>query len=519
MCIRRSKILIAFGLILVVQAKKTDNWHFGNSHLREKTADQSMPERALPSLLIDWSSGIPLSRQVYDALSNRIADGRIGAGTRLPASRKLAADLGVSRTTISSAYDQLIAEGYAEGRRGSGVYATLQPEIEAVWQVRITRQASSAVSTRPRIRPFQPGTPDMRLFPYGAWSRSVARVARAHPRALVVCDDSFGDLELRKALASHLLAWRGVAVAPERVVITAGAMGAIELILRALTKPGDTICLEDPGYPPVRRLAGAMGLTPLWLPAGSDGPEVQLIDGGSPIPNLTVLTPSHQFPLGGTMPRARRLRFLDFAERTGGWIIEDDFNSEFRYTGRPVPALASFGEKVRVLYVGSLSKVFSTDVRIGFLAFPAPLTTVITRTVDEHGTGASLMPQRPLAEFIQSGQFHRHIRCVRRIYAVRGRELCRLLQSKLGKLVTFKSNPAGMHLAAVLPDSVDDRVVASRAREEGVTCLPLSSYYALSPRKSGLLLGFGAFEEREMRQSMAILREILSGYRRTPSRE
>jgi len=469
-----------------------------------------MSDASLLAIAVDRTSDRPLFHQVYEDLRARILSGRLRPNAQLPPTRVFADELGLSRSTVTAAYDQLVSEGYARGRRGSGIFVCDLPENSLQTPALVpVRPARGRPEPAHDPQPFRQGVPDMRLFPYESWAKAIARVSRAAPRALILSDDVFGDYDLRVALSEHLTEWRGLAASPEQIMITAGVAGALETIFRALTGKGDGIALEDPGYPPIRRIAETMGLEPLWMPTESAGADPQDL-ACSPTPaKLIVLTPSHQFPLGGAMPMARRLDFLDHAERTDAYIVEDDFDSEFRYAGRPIPAMAGMKDSERVFYVGSFSKIFAAHLRLGYLVLPAHLTDRFRKTLSAYGTTASIMPQRPLAEFIRSGEFHRHIRRMRRIYGTRRKAFFQLLDNHLGQRVTYRDHQAGMTVLLGLPDGRSDRTIATQAAQAGVILQPASEFFADSPRISGLLAGFSAFEPDEMEAPMQVLADIL----------
>ncbi len=474
-----------------------------------------MSETPLLGLKLQPRAGTPLFEQICQALRRRITAGLLQPGDRLPPSRRLADELGVSRTTILSAYDQLMAEGFAASRRGSGVYVSEIGEVErragegaviaAAPPARGSRRALPARAPAPLL--FHPGQPDMRLFPARAWGRCVAKLARSRPGALVGATHPFGDAELRAEICRYLAEWRGVVAAPEQILITAGSGDALEICLRALAG-NRPVALENPGYPPLAAHAAAMGLRVNWLAIDDHG-AVPPSAAADPQPGLAVLTPSSQFPLGGAMPQARRNLFLNWAAEHDGWIIEDDYDSEFRYAGQPIPALASLGASERVVYVGSFSKIFSSGFRLGFMVIPKALIPVIKASLALYGGKASIAAQRPLAMFMQSGEFYRHIRRVRRIYAERRALLIGLIGSAKPVPGTFTDHRAGMHITLHLPRSADDRSLSRLAAERGLACQALSSYFAAPPAARGLLLGFCGFTCEELEIGFAHLSEVL----------
>ena len=304
-------------------------------------------------------------------------------GERLPPTRKLADELAISRTTIVTAYDQLIAEGFAESRAGSGVYVSDIGEVE-LFPVNppLANVELSPIPLQTEAQPFSPGQPDMRLFPFQQWASCVARVARKDAKALVMNNDPFGNIDLRMEICRYLSEWRGIKAAPQQILITAGSGEALELSIKSLTNPGDTIALENPGYPPLYAFAGSLGIDISKMDVDDQGATLPVSDNSNKTPKLAILTPSSQYPLGGSMPQSRRNEFLAWAEASNSWIIEDDYDSEFRYAGRPYPALASIDNRDRTLYIGSFSKIFSNGIRMGFVVLPPKLIPNMARQFD-----------------------------------------------------------------------------------------------------------------------------------------
>ena len=463
-----------------------------------------MTDAGILALGLDRTIKTPLSDQLYQAIRDHITAGHIDAGDRLPASRPFAQELGVSRATVVAAFDQLIAEGYADAKHGSGVRVCDIGAMAPTTPIR--RQAKSLVEANPTLRILHPGQSDMRLFPHGEWGRTMARVARTQPLATVE-GGGFGDNYLRTAISRHLAEWRGVDAPPERILITAGAGDALEVTIRSLASPGDFVALEDPGYTMLRRFVQSLGLIPQWLDVGPDGAEIPTTV--EPAPTLTVLTPSHQYPLGGAMPTARRTEFLRYADAMGGWIVEDDFDSEYRYAGRPIPALASLDTKDRVIYVGTFSKVLSQAIRLGFMVIPETVMDAYSQTLRTFGPRASVTPQRPLAIFMEDGGFHRHVRRMRRIYGQRQRAFIDLLNTELADFVTYINHQAGMQLVLHLPVGVDDVAISRAAANKGISVPALSTFCARPTKMSGLLAGFCAFTEDEMADGTKELRRVL----------
>jgi GntR family transcriptional regulator/MocR family aminotransferase len=446
---------------------------------------------------------------VCDVLRQNIVDGQLLQGHRLPPSRSLAIELGVSRTTVVIAYDQLAAEGYIEGRRGSGFFVCPIGQIELNRGNRpVTRESPATILPQSR-KQVHPGFPDLRLFPYRQWARCMSRVARLTPEALVVAGDSFGDIQLRQSIARYLRDWRGLNTSAEQILITAGSIDALEICVRTLAGSGQYVGLENPGYQPLRNIVQSLGMKPVWLSMGDHGLEVPSLKKSQPSPSMTILTPSHQFPLGGAMSPLRRTEFLQWAVETNSWIIEDDYDSEFRYAGSPIQALAGFDSTGRTIYIGTFSKIFSVGLRLGFLVAPPALIPRFAKTLERFGVKAATASQRALASFMDSGEFYRHIRRVRRIYGERRKFLLNTLQEKLDDIVSFEDYAAGMQLLARLPASYDDQAIAEAASRKGVITAALSAHYAKGEIQHGLLLGFCGFTEEEIESNISIIEKII----------
>ena len=466
------------------------------------------------AVALDRRERDPLQVQLYAAIRGRIVSGLAQPGAALPPSRAFAAELVVSRSTVIGAYEQLTAEGYVHGRRGAGVFVSPLPDAQLTVGAPSGALAGTSAGAEPSsIRPFRPGAPDLRLFPHLTWSRMLARAWKAEGATLWADDDPLGSLGLRRAIAGHLAEWRGVRVDPDGIVITAGAAGALELALDAFTVVGDRVAIENPGYPLLPNLVRSRNRVVGAAAVDREGISLESLKAMGPV-RMVIATPSHQFPLGGALSIGRRQELLRWTEQCGAIVVEDDYDSEFRYTGRPLPALAAIGG-APVLYVGTLSKVFWTGLRIGFLAAPPSLAGPLREAAARLGPKASVLPQAPLAEFIDSGEFARHLRRMRRIYGERLRSLRSLISELFGPdLMIADERAAGMHLLARLGPGLAGRMsadeAAARAQAVGVSIAPLSRYYSAPPVQEGLILGFAAYTEPEMRQAALCLRQALA---------
>ncbi len=454
---------------------------------------------------IDRQLPTPVFEQICQAIRSHAASGGLAKGTKLPPTRAFATELGVSRSTVVSAYEQLVAEGYLQSVQGSGYTACSigSVELNKVTPPAIMRPVE--VNQTP-VRPFQAGQPDMRLFPHKQWAKAVSRVCRTMPESMLMGGTVQGNAALRMAVVDHVSEWRGIKAAPHQIFITAGSGDALEICIKTLTRSGATIGLENPGYLPLRSFVKDLGLRPTYLDIGPQGASL-------PDPSckakLVVLTPSHQYPLGGAMSPNRRLEFIQWAKAKSSWIIEDDYDSEFRYSGRPIPAMAGFDQLSRTIYVGSFSKIFSNSLRLGYLIVPEVLIDQFRSTLARTGVKASYMPQQALAEFINTGEFYRHLRRMRRIYGERRKYLIDCLASDFAQFGSFEDHHAGMQVVFHLRSDISDTRVAKRAGALGLTVSPLSGYAGGPPNYNGLLLGFCGFSKDEMEAALGGLKSVV----------
>ena len=331
------------------------------------------------------------------------------------------------------------------------------------------------------------------------------------PEAMTQNTSPFGDPSLRASIAQYLADWRGLNISPDQVLVTAGSVDALEACIRTLVVKGDTIGLEDPGYLPIRNILINQGMKGKSLSVSKQGVDVSTLNHPKDQTKMVVLTPSNQFPLGGAMSPSRRLEFQQWAEQNNSWVIEDDYDSEFRYEGRPIPAMASNDNTGKIIYVGTFSKVFSFGLRLGYLIMPPTLISRFANTLSMFGIKAAMPSQRALSNFINSGEFYRHIRRVRRIYGERRNVLIEQVQSQLLLYVTFEDTHAGMQLALKLTIDIDDNVIAQAAKEQCINIISLSSHYKTAPPVNGLLLGFCTYTEQEIHSNVTGLRKIIEG--------
>jgi len=456
-----------------------------------------------------------LAGEIYRQLRAAIMDGRIREGDALPATRELAARLSVSRTTTTVAYDRLVGEGFASARVGSGTYVShnlrpipvpQRPPGAALRARRIWENVPEPTGMWAPVEfDFRPGIPDARLFPYEAWRRLMSRQFRPPAVGRGAYGDPAGDPGLREAIVQNIGVSRGVRADPGDVVVTNGTQQAVDLIARVLTAPGDRVAVEDPGYGPPRRLLASLGLAVTGVPVDDEGLVVDAIPSQT---TLVYVSPSHQFPLGMSMSLRRRMALLAWANRTGGAIIEDDYDSEFRFGGRPLEPLHKLDADGRVIYVGSFSKTMLPTLRLGFLVAPPSLHKALVAAKFLADWHSPLAVQTAMARFIADGLFARHVRRMRTTYESRHAEITEILTRSFADQLRVVPSSVGLHLAAVAHEvSVEQMdAIVKRASSGGVACLPLSMFAAGATARSGLVVGYGAIADWQISDGLARLR-------------
>ncbi|WP_416898974.1 MAG: PLP-dependent aminotransferase family protein [Minwuia sp.] len=473
--------------------------------------NKSTSQAAILSVALERNARQPLQAQLAQTLRDLVHGSRLRPGDRLPSSRGLAEELAVSRVTVTTAYDQLIAEGYLEGRRGSGVYVAADlPDLPAPDAPDSGGAEAPDLALPEPDRPFQISVPDLREFPFRDWARLSDQIWRAPEPALLTRPDPLGWPPLRAAIAGHLRDWRGLDCKPGQIVITSGLAETLELIARAVLPPGGRVAVEEPGHGPLRTVLTRAGLEVAPVPVDEQGFD---IDRAPPGTAAAVVTPSRQFPLGMILPLARRLRLLAWARETGGTILEDDFDGEYRYRGQPLPAVMSLDDGDRVLYVGSFSKVLFPALRLAFAVLPEPLAPQVEAVIRSAGPKASLMPQPVLARFIETGGFATHIRRMRRLYATRQKALTEAIARHAPDLFEAEAEPGGMHLVVrpgpALAGRMSDREAVRIAESAGIAARPLSAFFAGPPDREGFILGYAAFGEAELDAAVRCWAEAL----------
>ncbi len=462
-------------------------------------------DAALLAIALDKTLRQPMFEQLAQNLRQLILAKKIPAGAKIPSSRQLAGELSVSRVTIVTAFDQLIAEGYLQGRRGAGVFV-VNDLPEEISQISVTEMPKSCPPQMPpMLRPFQPTSPDMRLFPHKEWAKLFQRLW-ANPKDDLLADiDVMGFWPLRQQIAGHLSQWRGINCSPDQIIITSGATEAMQMIAGALLTKSDVVGREDPGYGLFDQVFGRNGIKVQPLKVDQYGLTVEALQNAPISPRCIITTPSRQYPLGFTMPLARRLQLLNWAAQSNSYIIEDDYDSEYRYTGQPLPALMSLehqGDHARVIYMGSFSKVFSKSLRLGYLVAPIKITQKLSMELAKTGPSAAFISQPVLAAFMASGAFASHIRKMRRTYALRQKGFIAAANKHLNGLIVFEAAQGGMHLVGYpskqLSDTLSDVEVCALADQVGVTFLPLSKSFSSDEKMQGIIAGYAGFSLDEI---------------------
>jgi GntR family transcriptional regulator / MocR family aminotransferase len=480
----------------------------------------------------------PAYRWLYTSLRAAILEGRLHRATRLPATRDLARQYHLSRGTIVNAVEQLKSEGYVQARTGSGTYVSntlpddllqvgrnAKPPLPQQQQQRNEQRNFSAyakcVHLFPNFAPrpsraFRPNLPALDLFPTTLWAQAAARRLRKVSTNFLLGCDALGYLPLRQAVADYLSSSRGVNCVPGQIAIVSGAQEALDLVARLFVNPGDRVCMENPGYIGATAVFQSLGAKISYVPLDEEGMKFR--DATLRNARLVYVTPAHQFPLGITMSLRRRLQLLEFARKSGTLILEDDYDSEFRYSGRPVPALQGLDRHNQVIFTGSFSKVLFPSLRLGYLVLPNDLTDRFSATLSITRRHAPLMEQAVLCDFITAGHFGRHLRRMRQIYAERLNVLLHCAKRDLTGLLEISGVEAGLQTVGWLKRSLNGESAAAAAAKRNVEVTPLNIYSRGNLASKGLQLGFAAVDTKEIRRGVQDLAIALETARKTPRR-
>ena len=470
-----------------------------------------------------------LYRQVYEGYRKAIVEGNLRTGQRVPSTRVLAVELGISRMPVLNAYAQLLAEGYFESRVGSGtVVSRSLPERSANPQPtarsrgagqerrRVSKRCSplagaQSFSTARGLGPFTVSQIAFDCFPLQVWNRLVTRHARGLQAKSLDYGDPMGLKELRDGIAEYLRIARGVRCDAGQIIIVSGSQQGLEITTRVLLDPKDHVWMEEPGYRFARSVFASAGCTVVPVPVDAEGLIVSAGAKKCGHARAVLVTPSHQYPLGVTMSASRRLQLLDWAENNGSWIIEDDYDSEYRYEGMPVTPLQGLDRHSRVVYIGTFSKVLFPSLRLGYVVVPEDLVEQFRAARFAVDIAPSTFPQAVLADFIREGHFARHIRRTRLVYGERRNTLIENLSEGFGASVEMMGAEAGMHLAVVL-NGISDKEVSVRAATENLWLVPLSSFYLGKNVKQGFILGFGSTPVPQIPGAVRKLRALLRSH-------
>ncbi len=476
-------------------------------------------------IAIDRESEQPLYRQLYEGYRNAIAERRLRGGQRLPSTRALASELGISRIPVLNAFEQLLAEGYFETRPGSGTFVARSLPT-------VTTPArpvdGSAARARPRqvarrvallrgsesrwLRgkgPFNVGQVPADRFPLAAWSRFVARRWRHTDRSLLAYGPTMGLPALREAVAEYLRTARAVRCEAEQVLIVSGSQQALALTARVLIDPGSPVWLEEPGDFGAQNVLVGAGAELVPVPVDDEGLDVAAGLELCPRPRAVFVTPSHQFPLGVTMSAARRLQLLDWASDTGTWIVEDDYDSEYRFSNQPIASLQGLDRAGRVIYIGTFTKILFSSLRLGYLVVPPDLVPAFVEARRAADMSSPTLPQAALADFIREGHFARHIRRTRALCRERRAALVDAIDRRLRGALEVLGDEAGMYLTAALPRGSRDRPISERAAEQGLWLAPLSECYLGQPERQGFLLGYAGTPDDAIAAALERLAALL----------
>ncbi|WP_165799593.1 PLP-dependent aminotransferase family protein [Sphingomonas oleivorans] len=473
-------------------------------------------------------SRVPIYQQLFGQLRGMILNGELASGTRLPATREIAKLIQCSRSTVLLAFEMLMNEGYVEARQGSGTYVVDTVPEDAIGcrstsaapdkmpaGVRLSTTASALLdldipkSLLPHSRVI---FPDVREFPFGTWS-ALFRSAWKQPEAdLLGPHDPMGYLPLRRVIADYLRDIRGLICDPEQIAITSGTSHGLNLLFQLLLSPGDQVVLEDPSAPWMVAKAIACGAQPLFIPVDGEGICLDANSEAASGARLAVVTPSHQFPLGYVLSQRRRTALLNWAQRNDAWIIEDDFDSEFRFAGRPLPPLYTADQSCRVFYMATFSKILIPNIRLGYIVLPPQFVESYSRLraiVDRY---TSLQLQPVVASFIEDGHYASHLRRMRALYEGRQNTLLALAERYLPELLRFEPQDGGMHSVGWLLDSLPHNISAARladlANKAGIPLSPLSTYCHRFPRPEAVLFGYARYSQGEISYIMQKLADL-----------
>lgn len=489
-------------------------------------AESHIPtELFLPFLQADTQT--PRYQQLFRAFQQAILNGTLPTGTRLPASRPLAQALKLSRNTVKTAFEMLLAEGYIETRHGAGSYVSgrlpdarctqpsaLQQNNRNSAEPPLSRLAQRLQQMPDRNPPsngqlLQTARPCLQSFPWSQWQRHVTAAARQMKHH--VSSAPAGNRLLREQVADYLQVVRGLSCTPEQIIICAGSQQAVYMALRLLLNEGDPILVEDPGYQGIEGALIATGARKIAVPADSDGFQLDAGLAQCPEARVAMVTPSRNYPMGYTLSLARRLELIRWATDCSGWILEDDYDSEFRFDGPPLTALQGLGGEHRVIYTGTFSRILHPSIRLGYLVLPPTLVELFNNARRYLDGGLPQLPQQALATFMASGQFASHVRRMRKLYQQRRDHLHQRIMQQHGHLLSRVEADGGMHSVYLLPEGLDDQQIADQAGGLNLGIRALSRFYSQPSPPQGLVIGFAGYDEQQIDQGLTQLASLLPG--------
>ena len=468
---------------------------------------------------------LSLHARIQRAIRQLILDGALDVGRPLPASRALAQSLGVSRDTVEAAYSQLHAEGFIDRRVGSGSFvserAQVPPRRGTSQRVKLHRESprlsqrgaaifqNGGVREALTPRPFAPGVPETRSFPLQTWERLQRQVLKEHGTLALTHSHPQGVEALRRAIADYVNLERGARATPDRILVLTSSQQALSLCATVLLDAGDRVFIEDPAYHGARRAFDAAGLESVPVPLDAQGIRIESLQNAAQPAKAIFLTPSHQFPTGATLALDRRLAIIEWAHRNQAWIIEDDYDSEFHYAGKPTACVQGLDAHDRTIYIGTFTKSMFPGLRIGYMVLPSQLVAPMTvaRTLQD-GHSASI-PQLTLARFMEGGHFGSHVRAMRSVYAERRDALERLVCKHLADFVEPRVPDGGMQMPCVFVRDIPEREAIDTARRAGIDLLGLTPLHASSKHKAGFLMGFAAYAPKELEIAVKKLANVL----------
>jgi GntR family transcriptional regulator/MocR family aminotransferase len=490
-----------------------------------------LPASFLPPFALDHETKTPMYRQLYDWFRHAITSNQLRPGQRVPSTRNLAAELKISRIPVLAAYEQLHAEGYLETFVGAGTCVAKSIPDEAS-RPPISKAGTSSPRENRRKAPrrvsrrvelmglqeqlwlndlvaFRVSLPALDHFPTAVWSKLVIRHSRKPAREVLAYGDAMGYAPFREAIAEYLGAVRAVRCDPSQILVTTGSQQGLHLSAHVLLDAKDRAWMEEPGYLGARQAFMIAGTEIVPVPVDHEGMNVEKGIRRGRGARAVYITPSHQYPLGVTMSATRRMQLLSWAERSGAWIIEDDYDSEYRFGSRPIASLQGLDADARVIYVGTFSKVMFPALRLGYLVVPKDLARAFMAAREATDIFSSTLYQAVMTDFIREGHFPRHIRRMRMLYTERRTVLVEAIRKEMGDKLEVIGEEAGMHLVALLPPGASDVAVSVKAAKRGISAVPLSSCYAKPPKRGGLILGYGGTDAAQIREGARILATCL----------